>query len=93
MDEDFKDEVEGEDQAEDSKDNLQCNCGCNSMKSVPRPQRILVVTYIDVGNTNDTDVETYMGSISSKLVLPNTDTIQWFIPIRNGQSRVEVIYL
>jgi len=56
-------------------------------------EKKLVVTYINVSEIKTKDIESYMFDIQKKLTLENTDTIQWFIPVKKSESKVEIFNL
>jgi hypothetical protein len=62
------------------------------VKVVPLIEQIILVHYIDVGNISMEDVEPHIQKIAIKMrPKPEEQCHSYFIPIRNGDTRVECI--
>lgn len=55
-------------------------------------EKIILIFYINVGNVDDIDVSTYINEIADNFK-PNKgdEMIHYYIPIRDGETRVECI--
>jgi len=62
------------------------------VKVVPLIEQIILVHYIDIGNISMEDVEPHIQKIAIKMrPKPEEQCHSYFIPIRNGDTRVECI--
>jgi len=61
-------------------------------KQIPLIEQIILVHYINVGNISMEDVEPFIQKIAIKMrPKPEEQCHSYFVPIRNGDSRVECI--
>lgn len=54
-------------------------------------EKIILVYYINMYNVDNEKIEYYLGLVKEKIFLQDDSIIQYFIPIRNGETRVECI--
>lgn len=54
-------------------------------------EKIILVHYIHIGNMNVNDVSRYMKEFSETCKPKEEDIISYWIPVKNGDSRVECI--
>lgn len=66
--------------------------GTKPVKVVPLIEQIILVHYIDVGNISMADVKPFIEKISIMMrPKPEEQCYSYFVPIRNGDTRVECI--
>ena len=53
--------------------------------------KLVLVHYINIGNIDHSDVEGYIERIRNGLSIDKDEALTYFIPIREGETRVECI--
>lgn len=52
--------------------------------------KVILVCYLNIGNLEQEDIPRYIGNISKNLQ-KNKDVLHYFIPMRQGKSKIECI--
>jgi hypothetical protein len=53
--------------------------------------RIILVFYVDIGNISPEDCQTYLSRVNDSVLIPDDNIIQYIIPIRGENSRIECL--
>ena len=54
-------------------------------------EKIILVHYINIGNMVHSDVERFIKSVAVELTPKEDNIISYWIPIKNGETRIECI--